>query len=1529
MRNILLKGLALGLLLTTSARSATNVIDFNTNPTNNPIYSWHGNVVDTSNNPAPWRPTGGASGGVADGYLAITDARSGSSSSLVFKDFESGLIVKAFSFECDLRIGGGTANPADGFAITLAAQNDPAVAQADNNQTPTIWNGTGDDGLGNGGAGAESNLPEEGAQTGLAIGFDAWQSGTLFGGQDIVGISVRLNTALLAQLPVPITPGNLYTPGEPVPVAGPPGTGPQGTNFTYNPVPYRNLATNDANYPFSLQTGARNASVTSDTQPLYGSTNYNDWIQNLKFEHFKTEVTEDLKLHVYWKGFNSDGSGGNELTPPGGLDVSLYAPQAVRIVLAGRTGGAWQVMHLDNMKLVTIPFAGAAITSFRGNAGGFVVQVKDQGGATLNTGSVQLTLNGTAVTPVTPIPRVASGTNGVIDTSLLIYKASPLLTPGTTYTVNISYTDSGGGTVAGAVRKFVAGSYTTIPPEYAVTGIDTSMTGFKVFPHQIPRPRGPGDANTIAMAERQIAGGFIDPSTGQPYVNTIIPGTTGPASNNNDNDGTFDMPVINWNVDPIVDYGSPLENTTAADAGNFQTGSGYPKDVPDVEIPALYGGLDQANPTVPGYNENIVVEANAYLDLPAGFYTFGVNSDDGFRVSVARAPGDVLGLNLGSFNGGRGANDSLFDVYVPTAGIFPVRLLWWQGGGGAECEFFYVDPDTSQRVLFGDNPSVPHTLGSAYPNAFQAYLTTANSAVRPHVSRVSPEPGQSFVFADADVQAWITNGTTIAVDPATVSLTVNGTTVTGAISSTGGTTIKKAGGSLSNLLRNGANTNVLVYSYTDGGNAVNVTNTWTFNVTPYTITIPAANAVASGVDLTTIGFKALVNQIDRSLNTNTGEGRTLFSGDQNRMPRPEIQLANGNINPTNGQPYPNLVAGGVTDYDLGGALNFNVNGGPPVAVGNSGIFNGDKGMPGLPGTGTSFNGVENYVAEFRTYLDLKGGVVYQMAVNSDDGFVVSSAPNPRDTLGTVLGFFNGGRGNAGTLPTPGTAVPIPNNGSFNGRTVFSFGAPADGIYPFRILYWQGGGGVNIEFSSIDRNSGLSTLIGDTNLTSVSWTNVLPIKAYRNYTGAARPWVKFAVSPEPWDYRVQQGGPGPILTYGRTRNSATSDDIYNDADNRLPWADTTIGGVIASLGAGTASLLLDGTAVPATSTPSGSDTLVSYKPPTALPSGTTHTASLVYAGTTNSWTFTVQSYTNVPASAVLPLSSADPNSRGFKVKVRQTTVGQNNTVAGAEALLAGLVANVAVPGTNSDGTYTFPGIINWNNNLNSTNLGGLPIIATGTQIGNFQKNDYGSGWPFGDYLDVPLPGCPGTNLVNCDNSAAEVFAYLSFTNAGYYRFGVNSDDGFALKVGTPGVTNGLALASFDVGKGASDIPFSFTVPQAGLVPIRLVYYNGGGGANLEFFSYDDTGKKIPINDAASPIKAYYNVTTTAQPMFTSAAVDAGQLTLNWSGTGSVIVQSATALTGNPADWTDGPTITGNTYSVGVGAGNKFYRLKSAP
>jgi hypothetical protein len=1157
------------------------------------------------------------------------------------------------------------------------------------------------------------------------------------------------------------------------------------------------------------------------------------------------------------------------------------------------------------------------------------VQITDGAGAQVDPTSISLTLNQapltlsisksgevTTITAATPTPpsQLAAGSVNTIDVT---FKDAT----GTSYTDSWSYTIE---------------NYATLPAEYAVSAsaIDTSAIGLGVVTYQIPGNRGPGNGNTIANAERQIAHGFMDPSTGQPYTNRIVPFITGQGPDELDGPGSYRLPVINWSENPVVDFDLSA-NANAADAGNFTATGAFPLDCADDRVPGLYGHVDESDSANIGYNDNVTAEVNAYLDLPAGFHTFGVNSDDGFKLSAARGLGDVLGLTLGSFNGARGAADSLFEVYVPAAGIFPVRLIWWEGGGGAACEFFHLDPLTGQKVLINDGPYVFHNNGQAFTSAIKAYAPGAASTTRPHVSRVSPEPGQLFVFADADVSAWITDGT-ITVDPASVSLTVNGMSVGGATNN-GGVAIITRAGSVTKLLPPGVNTNVLIYSYADQGNTVTVTNTWTFTVVPYTV-IPAANAVAPGsVNLADLGFKASVDQMDRSLDTNQANGGRLFAGDQNRMPRPEIQLAGGNFNPANGARYRNLAAGGVSSYDLPGVLNFNlVVNGAIASPADSGIFQtaqgyADQSMPGLPGGGTSNAGVDNYVAEFRTYLDLKAGA-YLMAVNSDDGFVAISAPNPRDTLGTLLGFANFGRGNANPLPAPPTTKPAPTPGTGNGNSTFQVVAPQDGIYPFRILYWQGGGGVNLEFLSVDKASGLSTLINATS-TAGTATNAMGIKAYRTYTGPARPWIKFSVSPSPWDNRYMQAGPGPIVTYGPTRNSTTSSDIYNWQDDARPWADVRIGGVVAdAVGDPSLGLLLDGAPVAATLTTNGTDVIVSHKPSPPLASGSTHVASLVYGGTTNSWSFTVQTYTNLQASDAQPLDASDAGSAGFMVKVVQAATTQASTVAGAEAQLADPSVNVAVSGPGPNGTYIFPGIINWNNNLNSTNPGGLPINPDGTPIGNFQSNTYGSGWPFPNYADDPVPGCPGTNRVNCDFAAAEIFAYLKFDTAGYYRFGVNGDDGWAVKVGGPGEPDGTVLFSVDRAAGAADIPFSFTVPQPGLYPIRLVWYNGTGGANLEFFSYDADGIKIPINDPLNPasIKAYYKVTAgTTSLRFTSATVSGGQLMLAWTASagGPVTLQEATALTGSLKDWSDVPGVVGTAYSVSTTtAAQKFYRLR---
>ena len=59
-------------------------------------------------------------------------------------------------------------------------------------------------------------------------------------------------------------------------------------------------------------------------------------------------------------------------------------------------------------------------------------------------------------------------------------------------------------------------------------------------------------------------------------------------------------------------------------------------------------------------------------------------------------------------------------------------------------------------------------------------------------------------------------------------------------------------------------------------------------------------------------------------------------------------------------------------------------------------------------------------------------------------------------------------------------------------------------------------------------------------------------------------------------------------------------------------------------------------------------------------------------------------------------------------------------------------------------------------------------------------------------------------------------------------------------------------------------------------MRLLWVEGGGGANIEFFSVDDKGTKILINDPdnADAIKAYR--TADSAPYISRVAPAAGEL-----------------------------------------------------
>jgi len=110
--------------------------------------------------------------------------------------------------------------------------------------------------------------------------------------------------------------------------------------------------------------------------------------------------------------------------------------------------------------------------------------------------------------------------------------------------------------------------------------------------------------------------------------------------------------------------------------------------------------------------------------------------------------------------------------------------------------------------------------------------------------------------------------------------------------------------------------------------------------------------------------------------------------------------------------------------------------------GTYGHIGGEANFPGV-----SPANMNNLAMEALTYLDLQPGI-YTLDVNSDDGFRVSPATSYTDPNNSItLGEYSGGRGAS--------------------DSIFQVIVTQPGLYPFRLLWEQGGGGGNVEFESID------------------------------------------------------------------------------------------------------------------------------------------------------------------------------------------------------------------------------------------------------------------------------------------------------------------------------------------------------------------------------------------------------------------------------------------------------------------------------
>ncbi len=317
-------------------------------------------------------------------------------------------------------------------------------------------------------------------------------------------------------------------------------------------------------------------------------------------------------------------------------------------------------------------------------------------------------------------------------------------------------------------------------------------------------------------------------------------------------------------------------------------------------------------------------------------------------------------------------------------------------------------------------------------------------------------------------------------------------------------------------------------------------------------------------------------------------------------------------------------------------------------------------------------------------------------------------------------------------------------------------------------------------------------------------------------------------------------------------------------------DAPISAVIADgvhqLDPNSVSLTLNGATVSVTKNKVGVETTLAYTPTTVLPSGVS-TATLVFGNNaspqtlfTNTWTFSSSYVTLTPDYKVTPVTSKP----GFLWNIFANQANQVNSNDRAEQALAGLLpdgaggylANLADQYGQGDAIATAP-------NPSS------PTAPLNFEISSVINSSPSAGSTYGNFTpDGQMPGVPATDGSN-NGLAVEIVTYVELP-AGVTVMGVNSDDGFRTTTGIPwDVTKALIAGEYSGGRGSADTLFTIVAQEAGVYPFRTVYENGGGDADIEWFTVKADGTKVLVNDTAKGgVKAYRAATLVVNPYIKS-------------------------------------------------------------
>jgi hypothetical protein len=314
--------------------------------------------------------------------------------------------------------------------------------------------------------------------------------------------------------------------------------------------------------------------------------------------------------------------------------------------------------------LVTLGVGGTGadlvfLSAINSTRDGFSFRVNDKGTSILDPATVKLIIDGESV-PLQASPKKLDATD-------FSYARATPYAPGSDHTYIIELKDTRGNAVTDT-STFRIAYYAVLTRSMQAVSVDTSKRGFlwSVFQNEAYTP------NSLAEAELALAGQLKDPD-GQPvsdnYADQLNPGVALGTGVKVGALFRFEIPtVIN-----LSQYAGDMN-------GNF---------TPDDQMPGI--------PSIYGIDDGIDAEVITFVELPAGWVTMGVVSDDSFRAQAGYLNEPANRVLLGERDGGTA--NMTFDFLVQDAGIYPLRVVWQEVTGGAHLELFTVKADGTFALI--------------------------------------------------------------------------------------------------------------------------------------------------------------------------------------------------------------------------------------------------------------------------------------------------------------------------------------------------------------------------------------------------------------------------------------------------------------------------------------------------------------------------------------------------------------------------------------------------------------------------------------------------------------------------------------------------------------------------------------------------------------------------------------------------------------------------------------------------------------